>query len=88
MTARAAELRASAAAREAGEEARAARIQAAKLAGERESLAAAVSSLQVCRGVQATANCSNACDVPRTRLSATQIAGKPTPCRRSTCSQP
>jgi hypothetical protein len=47
VAARAAELRASAAARDAGDEARTAKLQAAKLAAERESLAAAVSSLQV-----------------------------------------
>jgi hypothetical protein len=47
VAARAAELRASAAARDAAEEARAARTQAAKLSGERQSLAAAVGSLQV-----------------------------------------
>jgi hypothetical protein len=49
VVARAAELRASAAARDAGEVARAARTQAAKLAAERGSLAAAVGSLQVRR---------------------------------------
>lgn len=53
---RAAELRASVAARDAAEDARTAKAQAEKLAGERASLAAIVSSLQVCASAAAWGN--------------------------------